>query len=527
MLADRPQPFVGLLGQLVVGRVHKVGVRPLPGPPDPAPQLVQLAQPQHVGTVDHEGVHGGHVYAGLDNRRAHQDVVAALPEVQHDPFQRPLVHLAVGNGNAGFGDELAKARRHLVDVADPVVDEEDLAFPEQFPPHRFRHRPLVVLADVGEDGAAFGRGCRDEGEVPYAGQGHFQSARYRRSRHRKHVHICAQLLYRLFVVDPETLFLVHHEQAQVLELDVAGQQFMRADDDVHRPVGQAVGDRPRFGRRQEAGEHLHPDRVIGEAVAEILQVLGSQQRRGHEHGHLLAVLYGLERRPHGHLGLADPHVPADEPVHRDGRFHVRLDVDDRLQLVGRLFKGKGLLHLRLPRRVGAERVAGGGGPSLVKNDQLVGDFAHGSSHAGFCLLPLAAVQAGQRRRLTTRVRAKRVDLVRGYVQLVAVAVIEHQVVALDVADGPLYHAAETGHAVLEMHDVVPGLHVVEKCRHRRRPGPADAVGAMAAGEVAFGQDRHLQRRVDETALDGHRHDLQAGAELVHHRGVETLVAQRL
>ena len=143
----------------------------------------------------------------------------------------------------------------------------------------------------------------------------------------------------------------------------------------------------------------------------------------------------------------------------------------------------------------------------------------------FChSLPFSRDSAG---RLAARVRAQGVDLVRGDVQLVAVPVVEHQVIALDVADLALHHAAETGHAVLEVHHVVARFHVVEKGGHRSGPWPGDAMGAVAAGEVALGQHGHFQRRAYETALDRHGHNLHPGTELAHHRSVEALVAQRL
>ena len=46
-------------------------------------------------------------------------------------------------------------------------------------------------------------------------------------------------------------------------------------------------------------------------------------------------------------------------------------------LVGRLDEREGLLHLVLPRRVLAERVALGVDPLLVQHDELLGDLAHG------------------------------------------------------------------------------------------------------------------------------------------------------
>ena len=45
-------------------------------------------------------------------------------------------------------------------------------------------------------------------------------------------------------VHAEALLLVDDQQAEVLELDVAGQQPVGADDDVDRAVGQPVDDPP-------------------------------------------------------------------------------------------------------------------------------------------------------------------------------------------------------------------------------------------------------------------------------------------
>ena len=47
----------------------------------------------------------------------------------------------------------------------------------------------------------------------------------------------------------------------------------------------------------------------------VLVVLLREDRGGHQHGHLHAVLHGLERGPDGHLGLAEPHVAAHQAVH--------------------------------------------------------------------------------------------------------------------------------------------------------------------------------------------------------------------
>ena len=127
----------------------------------------------------------------------------------------------------------------------------------------------------------------------------------------------SQLLDRLLVADAEALLLVDDEQAEVLERDVLGQQPVGADDDVDL----AGARRPSTTFRAWPGvrkrrQHLDPHRVAGEALAEGLEVLLGQQRGGHEHRHLLAVLHRLERGPDGHLGLAEADVAADQAVHR-------------------------------------------------------------------------------------------------------------------------------------------------------------------------------------------------------------------
>ena len=85
--------------------------------------------------------------------------------------------------------------------------------------------------------------------------------------------------------------------------------------------------------RAEAGEQLH---LHGEALhplADGLVVLPGQDGGGHQNGALLAVGDALEGRPQGHLGLAEAHVAAQQPVHGGLALHVVLDLLDAPQLV--------------------------------------------------------------------------------------------------------------------------------------------------------------------------------------------------
>lgn len=66
-------------------------------------------------------------------------------------------------------------------------------------------------------------------------------------------------------------------------------------------------------------------------------MLVGQDRGRNEHGHLLAVLHGLEGGPDGDFGLAEAHVAAHEPVHGHGLLHIALDGLGRGGLIGSVF----------------------------------------------------------------------------------------------------------------------------------------------------------------------------------------------
>jgi len=74
-------------------------------------------------------------------------------------------------------------------------------------------------------------------------------------------------------------------------------------------------------------------------------VLVGKKRRGHDHRGLVAVLHGLERRPERHLGLAESHVAAHQPVHGPLLLHVGEDILDGPLLVRRLLEGERRLEL--------------------------------------------------------------------------------------------------------------------------------------------------------------------------------------
>ncbi len=187
--------------------------------------------------------------------------------------------------------------------------------------------------------------------------------------------------------DTEALLLVDDEQAQVLEGDVLLQQLVGADDQIHVAGGQIFLGLLLHFRRPEPAENVD---IYGEAPEPGhggLIVLLSKHRGGHQNRRLLSVHDGLHNRPEGHLGFAEAHVAAEQPVHGGGGLHIPLDVGDAAQLVVGLGVGEVVLKFPLPGGVGGEGVARLPLPGGVKLDELPGHILGGLPGPGLGFLP--------------------------------------------------------------------------------------------------------------------------------------------
>ena len=89
------ESLAGVLGDRAAGRHQQVGVGAVMAAADPASELMQLGEAEMIGAVDQDGVRGRHVDAGFDDRRADQDVEAAVIEIEHHLLEFAGAHLAV------------------------------------------------------------------------------------------------------------------------------------------------------------------------------------------------------------------------------------------------------------------------------------------------------------------------------------------------------------------------------------------------------------------------------------------------
>ncbi len=72
-----------------------------------------------------------------------------------------------------------------------------------------------------------------------AGKAHLEGARDRRRRHREDVDAQLELAQELLLLHAEPLLLVDDEEAEVLGADVAREEAVRADQDVHAAFGES------------------------------------------------------------------------------------------------------------------------------------------------------------------------------------------------------------------------------------------------------------------------------------------------
>ena len=192
------------------------------------------------------------------------------------------------------------------------------------------------------------------------------------------------------------MLLVDDDETQVVERDAGAEQPVGADDDVDLAGREALRDGRDLAVRAQARNRLDVHRPVRETVAERLVMLFGQERRGRQHGDLPAGRHGDEGRAHGDLGLAEPHVPADQPVGGAVRAEVFDDgVDGRL-LVGRGLEGEPVAEAGVVVLGAVEDRARPRRAPSVDVEQLRGDVVGLARGAPLGFLPLVRSQPVQR-----------------------------------------------------------------------------------------------------------------------------------
>ena len=132
--------------------------------------------------------------------------------------------------------------------------------------------------------------------------------------------------------------------------------------------------------------------------AERFVVLKRQHGGRRQHGHLLGIRDGLERRAHGHFRLAVADVAAEQPVHRQRAIPCRalrprwLSVDRAFPRIRRHPRIRAASSNRAETRDPAADLA-----LRIQRQKLFGHVVDGLAHARLARFPDSRAQAVERR----------------------------------------------------------------------------------------------------------------------------------
>ena len=279
---------------------------------------------------------------------------------------------------------------------------------------------------------------------------------------------------------------------------------MRADDDVdlrRLPALRAIS--RSSSRRAEPAELGDVERELGHPLAERAIVLLGQDRRRHQHGHLVAAVDRLERGPHRHFGLAEADVAAQQPVHRPRLLHVALDGRDRRELVGRFAGRETRRRTRCCHSLSAGKaMPGRGGSHGLQLEHVDGQVdARPLRPPAFCrshALPpiLASVGRGLACRRRTSAPARSSTPARRS------SCRRRNSSSRCSSCWPCFssslQAAIAADAVRQVHDVVAFAQIEEAVDHLAQPAPRQPPQLAAVEQLGCGEDENAGRREGAT-----------------------------
>ena len=384
-----------------------------------------------------------------------------------------------------LGHDLAQPLGHRRDVLDARADEEALAAAAGFAQQGGAHHHGVEREDVAPHRLARGRCGREHAHLDEADRSGLQAARQRGRRHGERVHALAHGAERVLVRLAEALLLVDDDKAGIGEGDAGCGERVRADDDADRAVLQPAHGLARLLAARTADDRADRDSLACEAAAEHLEMLAGEQRGRRDDGYLLAGECDRRRGVQRDLGLAEPDIAADEPVHRLAVREIVEHGADRRVLVARERVGDAAGEAiepgagrhddrrfrRLPRAgAGDERLGGGGDLGLDLPAPLEPGGAGQPVHA--------------RRRLARSVAPERSGRLGGNQQAGITGELQREVLACRTGFVEQGEGGELGQAVLGLdHEIADAQLVGEERR---------GIGAARAARPGGGPGEHAQ-----------------------------------
>ena len=460
------QALSSIAAEFAVRGGHEIGVGLTRETADAATDLMELGQAKTVGVVHEQGVGVGDVDAAFDDRGRHQAIERAVTEGLHDAVDAVFVHLPVNGVEPHAGHELAQAIGELVEVFDLIVDHEHLALAIEFALAGVDDQLVIPWSDASLDRHARSRRFGQHADVTQAEHRKMQRAGNRGRAEGEHIRgfgvRCSTFDVRrfglrtsnverrtnqpqlFFLFHPEAVFFVDHQQPEIGELQIIGEDRMRADQDAHLARGDFRQHFAAFFGTAKPIQASNGGIGSRESLSETFQMLLGQQRGGRQHRDLKSGVCSLERRAHGDFGFSESDIAAQQTIHGDRTFHVGGDFAHRSQLILGFLKWKGRRKAPDFRRVGRIGDAAGGDARRLRHQQFARHVLDGFFRTCAFFRPRGAADGRQLGRTGTGADEflHQVDGLDGHIQLGFAGKFQQQEIFQKAALFQRRHAAE-------------------------------------------------------------------------------------
>ncbi|CAB4720281.1 unannotated protein [freshwater metagenome] len=240
-------------------------------------------------------------------------------------------------------------------------------------------------------------------------------------------------------------------------------------------------------------------------------MLLGKKRRWNKDRCLFAILHRLKHCPDRNFGLSESHIATHKAIHRRLAFHVGFDFVNCRLLIRRRFKRERLFKFALPWRIGTECVTRGVNPLLIKHHEFLRDSRYGFTNTSFVLLPLAAPESTQARRVTAGKGPHRIDLIAWNIKAIVSSIFKKQVVALNATDRSFHHSAVATNAMLVVHDEIARCEVVEMALGSRLAWTSPTMRTATPGDVRFGKECKPKIRKPHAAFERGNDNVPTGS----------------
>ena len=129
------------------------------------------------------------------------------------------------------------------------------------------------------------------------------------------MHVGLERFEFFLLLHAKAMLFIHNDQPQIFKPDGAAQQGVGAHDNVHGAVFQGLFGGVRIAGGNETGQVAQCQGQFRETLRKGFCMLPRQQGGGDDDGHLHTTARRHEGGPHGDLGFAKAHIPAQQTVH--------------------------------------------------------------------------------------------------------------------------------------------------------------------------------------------------------------------